>query len=515
MTSPKRKEKYPPDLNEEQMFYLVTQIKDWQINHGSLLKLVESDIEHSVLSQPVGVACFPTLFPRARFQQALGIQEIYNRLYCSVAEDETWILDAIRDLIPVEPLAGALWGIHQAAKKAGSIQDVHLGIFRSDYMLHLSGDSATSPKALPETTLKQIEFNSFSCAGASHANKVANMHRYLTRKGVYTLDDASFDVASLPENKTIRSLASALALAHKTYGRPRSKSAKRTAVLFIVQPYNFNIADERPIEYALWNREEPVPAYRLDWGPEVLQYTRLTENNELLFQPPWLLSTDPLEISVVYLRAGYEAEEYNLTGYEARLQLEKSAAIKCPSILGHLTTFKKVQQALTLPGALERFLSTSDAAAIRETFVHLYPLDETEAGLYARSLVRDQERCVNYILKPSLEGGGNNVYGEDIPGFLASVPESQWSRYILMERIDPPISSNLLMSSAGISSGDVVSELGILGCCLWKANPSEGHCDMLHNSVGGWTFKTKYAEVNEMSVVKGYGCFDTPRLVDT
>lgn len=68
------------------------------------------------------------------------------------------------------------------------------------------------------------------------------MHRYLTRKGVYALDDASFDVASLPENKTIKSLASALALAHKTYGQPRSKSAKQTAVLFIVQPYNVGLA---------------------------------------------------------------------------------------------------------------------------------------------------------------------------------------------------------------------------------------------------------------------------------
>ena len=119
---------------------------------------------------------------------------------------------------------------------------MHLGIFRSDYMLHLSGDSETSPNALPETTLKQIEFNSFSCAGASHANKVANMHRYLTRNGVYAVDDSSFDVASLPENKTIKSLASALALAHETYGQPRSKSAKRTAVLFIVQPYNVGLA---------------------------------------------------------------------------------------------------------------------------------------------------------------------------------------------------------------------------------------------------------------------------------
>jgi len=257
-----------------------------------------------------------------------------------------------------------------------------------------------------------------------------------------------------------------------------------------------------------------VPAYRLDWGPQVLQYTRLTENRELLFQPPWLPSKDPVEISVVYLRAGYEAHEYNLTGFEARLQLEKSAAIKCPSILAHLTTFKKVQQALTLPGALERFLSESDAAAIRKTFVPVYPLDETEDGLYARGLACDRKRSGNFILKPSLEGGGNNVYGNEIPDFLASISESQWSRYILMERINPPISPNLLMSSAGLNGGDVVSELGVLGCCLWKANSTDDGCDMLHNSVGGWTLKTKHVEVDEMSVVKGYGCFDTPRLVD-
>jgi glutathione synthase len=37
---------------------------------------------------------------------------------------------------------------------------------------------------------------------------------------------------------------------------------------------------------------------------------------------------------------------------------------------------------------------------------------------------------------------------------------------------------------------------------------------MLHTPVGGWTFKTKFADVDEMSVVKGYGHFDTPRLMD-
>ena len=258
-----------------------------------------------------------------------------------------------------------------------------------------------------------------------------------------------------------------------------------------------------------------MPAHRLEFGPDVFQYTKLTETRELLFQPPWLASNSPLEISVIYMRAGYEAREYDQTGYDARLRLETSAAIKCPSLLGHLTTFKKVQQALTAPGALERFLADFEAAIIRGTFVPVYPMDNSEVGLYARKQAGNLATATNYILKPSLEGGGNNVYEDDIPEFLASVPESRWSSYILMERIQPPLLSNLLMGPAGIESGEVVSELGVLGTCLWKRKSPNGGCEMIHNSVGGWTFKTKHADVDEMSVVKGYGCFDTPYLVDT
>lgn len=277
----------------------------------------------------------------------------------------------------------------------------------------------------------------------------------------------------------------------------------------------FNIADERPIEYALWNQTEPVPAYRLSFDVDVVEYTRLTETRELLFHPPWLKSQDPVEISVIYMRAGYEASEYNRITWDARVQLEVSTAFKCPSVLSHLTTFKKVQQALTLPGALEHFLSESDAATIRRTFMPIHPLDGSEDGLKAQTLACNSATCTNYILKPSLEGGGHNIYGEAIPGFLASIPKSQWSRYILMERIIPPISKNFLMSAAGLADGEVESELGVLGCCLWRTQASESRCEMLHNSVGGWTFKTKFSGVNEMSVAKGYGCFDMPCLVDT
>lgn len=183
--------------------------------------------------------CFPSPFPRAKFQQALEIQKIYNRLYCAVAADEQWIYNAIQDLIPDEPLAVALWGIHEAAKEMGYRQDISGGIFRSDYMLHLNeGVTPDAPNAIFETSLKQVEMNTFSASGGSHANKVGNMHRYLTWTGIYNANGTSLDPTSLPVNRNIESIASCLALAHTTYGRVRSQEARQTAVLMIVQPDN-------------------------------------------------------------------------------------------------------------------------------------------------------------------------------------------------------------------------------------------------------------------------------------
>ncbi|KAI9931379.1 hypothetical protein ASPWEDRAFT_169778 [Aspergillus wentii DTO 134E9] len=481
---------YPPELSEEQGLFLTSQILDWQINHGSLLKRVQTQTDHSVLSHPIGVTVFPTLFPRAQFHRALELQSIYNELYCAVAQDEQWIFEAIQDLLPIDPLAAVLWNVHQQVQKAGYSQPVSAGIFRSDYMLH--ADRPSDLLRNPEVSLKQVEFNTFSCAGGSHADKVVKMHRYLARTGAY---EDSVQLSALPQNDNIEQLADCLAAAHTAYG-----GKSDTAVLFIVQPNNFNIADERPIEYALWNREQPVPAYRLDFG-DVLECTSLAGTGELLFHPPWLSKT--VEISVVYMRAGYEAHEYDETGIAARVRLEASLAIKCPSLLAHICTFKKIQHALTGAGVLERFISEEKAAFIRSTFVKMYSLNESDA----RRLATDPILSKDYILKPSLEGGGHNVFGDAIPDFLASIPESSWGAYILMERIPSPLVMNVLLSSLGIDSGEVISELGIFGTCLWKQG------EMLQNSVAGWSFKTKHEDVDEMNVVKGYGCFDTPLLI--
>lgn len=557
---------YPPeDLPEATIESIIGHIKDYQANHGSLIKVIDSETEHSVRLHPVGVSLFPTLFPRELFDEAVGLQRIYNELYCKVAEDVRWLHDVTSPLRDTEPLIDALWTVYEEVQKRrcnGSAQfppqNVSGGVFRSDYMLHWQDDdddideedtdSNNTPNKeegeselhwMTKVTLKQVEFNSYSCAGGAHANKVAEMHRFLVRRHVYhdfPLGEDDMNLQStrenpirqdaLPKNKTIDKIAYMLVSALNEYKSSSlttpSSHGRPTAVLMVVQPHNFNTTDERPIEYALWNWEDggsPIPSYRVEWQ-NVLRYTTLTETGQLLFHPEEGLGKS-IEIGVVYHRAGYEPKEYASDhGIETRIRLELSRAIKFPSVLGHITTTKKVQQALAAPGALERWLPPESAHKIRQTFVEMYPLDDdTPAGSKGIELATNADTAENYILKPSLEGGGHNIYGDDIPDFLISIPRSQWSAYILMERIcSPPGVFNVLMSSEGIDACDIVSELGIFGTCLWRSVPNEdggqSTCEMIKNKVGGWSFKTKDAFIDEMSVVKGFGCFDTPCLVD-
>ena len=323
--------------------------------------------------------------------------------------------------------------------------------------------------------------------------------------------------STLPQNLVTDGLVSALASAHALYGPPESLTASRqTCILFIVQPNNVNTADERPLEFAL--QERGIPVFRVEFGPEVLERTSVAERKtrELLFHP-YTASIDEeiMEVSVIYVRAGYDAEEYDDVGVKARYNLERSRAIKAPNLLACLAGLKKVQQTLTLPENLSRFVGDEDAKTIKRIHMPMYPLDaDSEAGRRGRELARDPKTAVNYVLKPNLEGGGHNTYGMDIPMLLEEIPEQQWAQYVLMKLIRPPnITGTLLSSTREVYTGPVVSEVGIFGACLWRVmEGDEDELEILENRGIGFSFKTKARGENEMSVAKGFGCFDSPCL---
>ena len=309
-------------------------------------------------------------------------------------------------------------------------------------------------------------------------------------------------------------------------------------LIFIVQDPENNVFDQRLLEYKLI--QDGLKVFRLPFD-EVLERTSIPSDDPsrpLLYRPYHSPHT-PYEVSVVYYRAGYSPDEYKSEkSWDARLLIERSKAIKCPSVLTHLAGSKKVQQVLATPSSnyLERFIQDpQDAERIRKTFVAIYPMDDSPAGKIARGIAMDAEKCKGYVLKPQREGGGNNIYRDAIPPFLRQLgDERRFRGYILMELIEPPQLRNTILRNGEVKSGEVINELGIFGACVWDSKPldaaSESSPDSKHSTFtinggqqrhmidmvegdAGFLLRTKGRESEEGGIAAGFGALDSPCLV--
>ncbi|RXN30909.1 glutathione synthetase [Labeo rohita] len=175
---------------------------------------------------------------------------------------------------------------------------------------------------------------------------------------------------------------------------------------------------------------------------------------------------DGHEVAIVYFRNGYMPQNYTSEqSWEARLMMERSLAVKCPDISTHLAGTKKVQQELARPGVLERFFpdEPETVAQIQATFAGLYTLDMGEEGdkTVAMALANPDQ----YVLKPQREGGGNNIYGNEICQVLENLKNSsERTAYILMDKIQPvPVQNYLLRPGAPLKLSSCLSEVGAFG----------------------------------------------------
>ena len=93
---------YPPPLTSAQSEYLLANIKNWSILNGLAVRpspaFVSRDVDPSgSLAVTAPVTLFPSLFPRACFEEARAIQIAYNELYASIAGDEEWLKGIVEE----------------------------------------------------------------------------------------------------------------------------------------------------------------------------------------------------------------------------------------------------------------------------------------------------------------------------------------------------------------------------------------------------------------------------------
>ena len=397
----------------------------------------------------------------------------------------------------------------------------------------------SQPDSNPE--IKQVEFNTIASSFGGLAAKVSGLHRQGLRdtqfllllncfnshllsisaypSTVPTLITKSF----LPSNPSIASISQGLATAHRAYAPSKSHPPLPLCIVFVVQDPENNVFDQHALASTLL-ADHNILTFRLPFSA-TLAYTSIPSDNPsrpLIYKPPHSPST-AYEVTTLYFRAGYAPTEYNSSeSWNARLHLERSAAIKCPTILTHLAGSKKIQQVLTTPSSphLERFLSSTSSAEyinrVRATFAAIYPLDDTAAGKHAIGIATDAGKASGYVLKPQREGGGNNIYGLKIPPFIKSLGEDgkKYRGHILMELIEPPALRNSVFRNGGVTSGEVIGELGVYGVCLWHYGEEVAGPKILENWEAGFLLRTKGRESEEGGVAAGFGAVDSVCLID-
>ncbi|KAA8545067.1 hypothetical protein F0562_019834 [Nyssa sinensis] len=251
------------------------------------------------------------------------------------------------------------------------------------------------------------------------------------------------------ETLAVSQFAEALAKAWTEYNNPRA------VAMVVVQPEEHNMYDQHWICSVLKEKHDVTTVRKT--------LAEIDAQGELLSDGTLLVGGQ--EVAVVYFRAGYTPIDYpSESEWRARLLMEQSIAIKCPSISYHLAGTKKIQQELAKPNVLERFLENKDdIAKVRKCFAGLWSPDDS-------NIIKDAiDRPELYVMKPQREGGGNNIYGDDVRKTLMRLQREgtdEDAAYILMQRIFPTVSPSFFMRY-GICYKDFgISELGMYGAYL-------------------------------------------------
>ncbi|KAF4524344.1 hypothetical protein B566_EDAN015897 [Ephemera danica] len=496
MSNPRLSPCVPFPLEDQILRDVIEKAKDWALMHGACMR---SKINfNSDVLQFAPFALLPSTFPRKEFEKAINIQPILNELMHKVAHDYEFLYSSLKSTITVDPFTSRLFDLYETVRKEGITQPVSLGLVRSDLMLESTCPPKTCPKLHSQTPTyccwKQVEINTIA-SGFGWLGPVSGLiHRFVLEE----LGKGDL-IQNLPENNALQGLCKGMLDAWKIYNNPKA------VILFVVEDVSYNICDQRFHEYEIRRQNPAVKVLRRSLTQ--LGAAQLTDTKALLI--------DGFEVAVVYFRSGYEPAQYHGDlEWEARLRMERSRAIKCPSIYYHLAGTKKVQQSLAHPKALERFLGsdTHKIEAVRNIFTGLYSLDKGEFGDKAVQMAL--ENPSHFVLKPQREGGGNNKYSDEVREALLAMKDSEErSAWILMDRILPPVQSNYVVRPGDTNNcapppSDVVSELGIFGVIIGDADT------ILSNQQVGHMLRTKLSTVNEGGVAAGLGALDSPYLVD-
>lgn len=488
--NPPSMEFYPSDLSvessgvvpEELAKQIVPEALAWASLHGIVMG--DKSVESSGTIPGTGlvhapISLLPSPFLEEHYKQAVELAPLFNELVDRVSMDHKFLQDSLSRTKQADYFTARLLEIHSLVLHEGIKQDIQLGLHRSDYMADMrTGD------------LLQVEINTISSSFAGLGSQVSLLHKYLLD---FIGKRSNLNSKKIPKNEAADGFVKAMATAFEEFGDSRA------VVLMIVQPGERNMYDQYWLSTKLHEK----------YGIFVIRRTLAEACNEGVLHPDGTFAIGKQTVALVYYRAGYDPKDYpSEIEWSARTLMERSNAIKCPSITYHLAGTKKIQQELAKTGVLERFVQETNAVKLRKCFAGLWGFDDGKESEIVEEAIAHPDA---FVLKPQREGGGNNLFGEELRKKLQELKEGctadSFAAYILMQRIFPPVHNTYFMRGGKMIAQGAVSELGIFSTYVRNKD------NVILNEQAGYLLRTKASDTNEGGVAAGFAVLDSVYLV--
>jgi glutathione synthase len=440
---------------------------DIALTHALLQRTENGSLTHCPLMLS------PTPITDSLIAQIESLAQPLARLIHQVANNLDFLVEQLQPTAASDDYTHFLLSL--AIEEKRHQDSLRFSITRSDYFITQDGKG-----------LRQVEFNTMAASYIGLTEKITEFHKVWGNICNETWD--------LVPNQPVDGVADAFGDVMNEYG------VSDACVLFVVQENERNIFDQRILEIALAERGIRVIRASLEAIGEQgkLQHGHLVLNGEIA--------------AITYFRAGYRPDELvSQTARQGRRLIARSTTISVPDLATHLAGTKKIQQVLTSPEMLQLFLDEQEIALVRNAFARIYTLDDTIEfdGQTTKASEAAISKPEQFVLKPQREGGGFNLYGEDIRQCLTTIQPEERNPYILMERLYPPVFQGWGMRNGEIWQGQVVSEIGQFGVLIARGDR------ILTNRSTGYLVRTKLHDMNEGGISAGYGYLNSLVKTDT
>ncbi|GAB4819324.1 hypothetical protein N2152v2_006370 [Parachlorella kessleri] len=466
------------DTAEASREALVEDAVVWASQHGLIVGAGLRDLSIATVHAPL--ALLPVSYPKETFLKAKQAAQVFNLMIDRVAQDESYLQQVLAAAAEYDDFMAQLLQVLRDtadARQAARGNERVLAINRSDYMLHE-----------PTSSLLQVELNTVASSFGCLSTLVGRLHRYLLQRS----GAAAGQLERLPPNNAMDNLVDAMAAAAQEYG------VEGAVMVMVVQPGERNAYDQQWLQTRLWERHQ-IRTLRKTLAQIAAEGSVDSSSGRL--------SLSGVPVAVVYFRAGYTPADYpSEAEWEARVLVERCDAYKCPTVAYQLAGAKKIQQDLTRAGVVERYVdSAEDAELLRAFFAGQWGLEDVSHPGTQEAIEQAIAAPEDYVLKPQREGGGNNLYGDELRARLQQGGPGL-AAFVLMQRIKPPVNRSIMVRNGVATTAETLSELGIYGTLVRRGQ------QVLHNAEAGHLVRTKAASSNEGGVAAGFAVLDSPML---